>query len=201
MLRCFDTKDALEFFPRDVTIVIDCWFKSLAPGSRGSNYKNLIFENVLRIKSMGTSDEIALRWMSQNTFDDKSTLVQVMVGYVRQHVSTQHQANVDLDLCKCVQMRSSKRKFECCRVRDPTTLIRIMACHLFGTKPLTEPTLTSYQLDPLNQTPAKFGSKYTHFLSRICVWNVECKMKALQFRNLCVANYSVMGKSGAHNHI
>ena len=30
------------------------------------------------IKLMSTSCEIALRWMPQNTFDDKSTLVQVM---------------------------------------------------------------------------------------------------------------------------
>ena len=42
------------------------------------NFKSIIFQHVLWIKFMSTSYEIALKWMPQNQFDDKSTLVQVM---------------------------------------------------------------------------------------------------------------------------
>ena len=35
-------------------------------------------EQILRIKLMNTSRNIALRWMPQNTFDDKSILVLIM---------------------------------------------------------------------------------------------------------------------------
>ena len=56
-----------------------CWKASLVPGRCGSNLKkNGIFENMLWIKFMGISCEIALRWKPQITFDDYSTLVLVM---------------------------------------------------------------------------------------------------------------------------
>ena len=58
-----------------VTLLIN----SLAPGRCGSNFiKSIISEHMLWIKVRGTSCKMALRWMSQNTVDDKSTLVQVM---------------------------------------------------------------------------------------------------------------------------
>ena len=40
--------------------------------------KSIISEHIFRIKFMSTFCEIAHRWMPQKTFDDKSTLVQVM---------------------------------------------------------------------------------------------------------------------------
>ena len=54
------------------------------------------FPNALRVKFMSASREIALWWMSLNTFDEKSTLVQEMDWW--------HQAftwaNVDPDICR-----------------------------------------------------------------------------------------------------
>ena len=56
---------------------------SLDPGRRGNNFKIVIF--MLLVKVICPSSEIALRWtwMPQNTFDDKSTLVQVPSGNKR----------------------------------------------------------------------------------------------------------------------
>ena len=45
-----------------------------------------------------------------------------------------------------------------------------MACRLFGAKPLPEPTLTYYQLDPQESTSVKFESKYKTFHSWKCIW-------------------------------
>ena len=43
-----------------------------------SNFKSVISDHMIRMKSMRTSCEIALRWMPKSTFDEKSVLVQVM---------------------------------------------------------------------------------------------------------------------------
>ena len=39
-------------------------------------------------------------------------------------------------------------------------LVQIMACRLFGAKPLPEPMLTFCQLDPYEQASMKFESKH-----------------------------------------
>ena len=52
---------------------------------------------MLRIKFMSASCEISLRLMPQNTFDDKSTLVQVMASVVRQQTTAR--AIIGPDLC------------------------------------------------------------------------------------------------------
>ena len=52
---------------------------SLAPGRYENNFEIVISEHMLRIKSLISSCEIALRWMQQNTFDNKSTLFKVTV--------------------------------------------------------------------------------------------------------------------------
>ena len=51
-----------------------------------------------------------------------------------------------------------------------SALVQVMACRLFGAKPLHDPMLTYCWLDPLVQTSVKFESKYKTFHSRKCVW-------------------------------
>ena len=58
---------------------------SLAAGRCGSNSKSAIFKYMLRIEFKSIC-EIVLTWIPQNTFDDKSTLVQVM-AWCRQPTS------------------------------------------------------------------------------------------------------------------
>ena len=56
------------------------------------------------------------------------------------------------------------------------TLLQIMACRLFGTKPLSEPMLPYCQLDHKVHISVKFHSKFKRFHSRNCtrkcLWNV-----------------------------
>ena len=49
-------------------------------------------------------------------------------------------------------------------------LVQIMACRLFGAKPLSKPILGYYQLDPYEQSSVKFPSKYKTFHSLKCIW-------------------------------
>ena len=51
-----------------------------------------------------------------------------------------------------------------------SVLVQIMACQLFGAKPLSKPMLSYCQLDPKEQTSVKFQSKYKNFHSWKCIW-------------------------------
>ena len=44
-----------------------------------------------------------------------------------------------------------------------TSLMQIMACRLVGAKPLSEPMLDYFYLDPLEQTSVKSYSIFVHF--------------------------------------
>ena len=56
-----------------------------------------------------------------------------------------------------------------------SVLVRIMACRLFVTKPLSKPMLACYQLDHKKQTSMEFQSKYIFFHSRNCIW--KCRLR------------------------
>ena len=49
-------------------------------------------------------------------------------------------------------------------------LIQIIACRLFGAKPLSKPMLTNFQMDP-NES----SSQFKHFRLRRCVW--KCRLQ------------------------
>ena len=52
-----------------------------------------------------------------------------------------------------------------------SALVRVMACHLFGAKPLPEPMLVYCQLDSWQQISMKFMPEFYHFHWRKCIWN------------------------------
>ena len=52
-----------------------------------------------------------------------------------------------------------------------SALVQVMACRLFGTKPLPELMLFYYQLDSREQISVKFELESYHFHSRKCIWN------------------------------
>ena len=51
------------------------WVNLLAPLGFSSNFQSVILGYILPLKFTSTSCKIILRWMSQNTFDDTSTMV------------------------------------------------------------------------------------------------------------------------------
>ena len=56
-----------------------------------------------------------------------------------------------------------------------SALVQIMACRLFGAKPLSKPMLGYCQLDPYKQTSLKFESNYKTFHSRKFVWKYRLR--------------------------
>ena len=61
-------------------------FNSLDPGKFEWNFRSLIFQIISVIDGWGISCEFALRWVSHDLTDDKSTLIQVM-AWCRQAAS------------------------------------------------------------------------------------------------------------------
>ena len=55
------------------------------------------------------------------------------------------------------------------------TLVQIMACRLFGAKPLSEPMLPYSQLDPKELISLKLYLKFRSFHSRKCTW--KCHLR------------------------
>ena len=55
-----------------------------------------------------------------------------------------------------------------------SSTVRVMACRLFGTKPLPEPMLIYHQLGRLEQTATKFESKYKILISNKMHSNMSC---------------------------
>ena len=55
------------------------------------------------------------------------------------------------------------------------TLVQIMACRLFGAKPLSPPMVSCCQLDPKEHISVKFHLKFKSFNSRKCTW--KCRLQ------------------------
>ena len=73
-------------YDKDKTVSWLFYLNSLAPGKFEWNFRYLIFQIISVIAGWVISCELALRWISLNLTDDKSTLVQVM-AWCRQATS------------------------------------------------------------------------------------------------------------------
>ena len=76
----------------------------------------------------------------------------------------------------CVRFNSSPPSVAYIRQWIGWALVQIMACRLFGAKPLSKPMLCQCQLDPKEQTSVKFQSKYKTFHSRKCIWKYRLRI-------------------------
>ena len=70
--------------------------------------------------------------------------------------------------------------------RTQSALVQIMACHLFGAKPLSDPMLTYCQFDPQEYTSVKFESKYQTFVSWKCFSKCRLQNEGHLSRPPCV---------------
>ena len=70
-----------------------------------------------------------------------------------------------------------------------SALIQIMACRLFGAKPLSKPELDYYQLDPMNKLQWSFSQKSNFFIQGNSFENVVCEIAAILSRGTWVRQY------------
>ena len=71
-----------------------------------------------------------------------------------------------------------------------SSLVQVMACRLFGAKPLPEPIPAYCQLDSWKQISVKFESELYHFHSRKCIW--KCRLP--KWRPSCPGGNALMLK-------
>ena len=67
-----------------------------------------------------------------------------------------------------------------------SSLVRVMACRLFGAKPFPEPMLTCCQLDAWEQISMNFEAEFYHLHSRKCIW--KCRLP--KWRPFCPGEIS-----------
>ena len=73
-----------------------------------------------------------------------------------------------------------------------SALVQIMACRLFGAKPLSKPMMSYCQLDPREQTSMKFQSKYKTFIHEM-----HMKITSVKWRPSCPGGDEL---SSLHQH-
>ena len=61
------------------------------------------------------------------------------------------------------------------RQKTRPSLVEIMACRLSGAKPLSQPMMTYYQLDPAEHISIKYHLKSISFHSREGIWNYRLR--------------------------
>ena len=81
-----------------------------------------------------------------------------------------------------------------------SALVQVMACRLFGAKPLSKPMLGYCQLDPEEQTPVKFQSTYKTFHLRKCIKRSSAKWRPSCPRRDALSRSRInMGSEFCHN--
>ena len=140
------------FFATKYRICYSYKLNSLAPGTCGSNFNSMMFKLIIEKRNFSTPCKIALRWMSQNLTNEKSTLVQVMV-WCRQ--ATSHylsqcwpRSMLQYGVTRPQWVNSSPLSATYMHQGIRSALVQIMAWCLFGAKPLSKWMLTYCQLDP-----------------------------------------------------
>ena len=83
---------------------------------------------------------------------------------------------------------------------DAYTQKLILSSCLFSAKPLPEPVLVYYQLDPWEQFSAKFESKYK-FLSKNTLKHFIWMISAILFRSKCVEDWRLFVDSCIESRI
>ena len=74
-----------------------------------------------------------------------------------------------------------------------SSLIQLMACRLFGAKPLPEPMLAYCELHAWEQISVKFETEFYHFHLKKCIWN--CRLP--KWRPYCPGGDEVHGDAKA----
>ena len=113
-----------------------------------------------------------VKWIPVNIYPHCSCMNDVHVATARfcEYFST-HIISKEKCIIHVYQRINSLRPSDAYICGQPRqSLVQIMACRLFGAKPLYEPMLSYCQLNPLEQTSVKFESKFKHFHPRKRIW-------------------------------
>ena len=71
----------------------------------------------------------------------------------------------------CLGLNVLTQRSRLAYICDRLSLVPAMACHLFVAKPLSQPMMVYFQLDPWGYISVKYQSKYNNFHTTKCIWN------------------------------
>ena len=109
-------------------------------------------------------------WLVNWTFRNEIwTMIQTFMNKKNCHRNGKH-------FVQASHVNSLRQSYAYMRHQPSLSLVQIMACHLFGTKPLSEPMLFCCQLNPWEQTSAQLYLKFKHFHSRKYIWTCHLQV-------------------------
>ena len=97
-------------------------------------------------------------------------------------ITTTSDKNVKMTIFLCFNSLPPSAVYTCMRQWNGSAVVQAMACRLFGAKPLPEPMLTYFQLNPYEQTTVKFAFKYIFSIVENAFENVVCEMSDILSR-------------------
>ena len=93
--------------------------------------------------------------------------------------------------CSTFKFNSSPPSATYLRQWTDSVLVQIMACRLFGAKPLSEPMLDYSQLNPRNKLQWNFNQNTIFFIDGNAFQKVACEMAAILSRGRWVTRVEV----------
>ena len=129
---------------------------------------------------------MTLASLSPQDCDRKNCTVQSHLKYLRDtkiaHYTFEHWE--DIQIIRVDENDIKSPPFSVAYVRQWTVsaLVKIMACRLFGAKPLSKPMLVYHPLDHWEQTSMKFWSKWNLFIHENGSQNIVCEMATILSR-------------------
>ena len=152
---------------------------TLRPRQNGRHFTDDTFKHIFLKENVRILIEIPLKFVPKSPIDNIPALFQIMAWRRPGDKPLSEAMMVSLLMHICVArpqwvnwLRPSDTYMN---ENNIPTLFQIMACHLFGTKPSSEPKLQYCQLDPKEHISAKFYLKFKCFHSRKCTWT--CRLQ------------------------
>ena len=151
------------------------WVNTLRPRQNGRHFGDDTFKRIFMNENVRISINISWKFVAKGLINNIPALVQIMAWRRPGDKPLSEPMIFNLLTHICVTrhqwVNASPPNAAYMRQCIGSVLIQIMACCLFGARPLPDPVLVYYHLDSLELISVKLKSEFYHFLSDKCISN------------------------------
>ena len=148
-------------------------FNTLRPRQNGRHFPDNILKCFFLNENVWISIKISLKFVPKGPINNNPALIQIMAWRRPGDKPLSETMLASLLMHICVTrpqwVISCPRNAAYMIQWSGSSLVQVMACHLFSAKPLLEPILAFCQLDSWEYISVKLESEFYHFHSRKCI--------------------------------
>ena len=156
---------------------------TLRPRQNGRHFADDIFKCIFLNENVWIPIKISVKFVPKGQINNIPALVQIMAWRRPGDKPLSEPMMVSLTTHICVTrpqwVNSALPSTAYIRWWTESTLVQVMACCLFGAKPLTEPIRTYCQLNIEKKNTVKYESAYKMFIQKNAFENAVCVMAAI----------------------